>query len=64
MQIRPRQVRILWQRRPRQACVQLLVRVLATLVARVLSTLVRVFSTLVVRVLATLVRVLATLVVV
>ena len=55
MQVQPRQVHILWQRRPRQACVQLLVRVLATLV-RVLATLVHVLATLV-RVLATLVEV-------
>ena len=62
MQIRPRQVRILWQRRLRQACVQQLVRVLATLVPVLAALVSRVLSTLVARVLSTLVRVLATLV--
>jgi len=46
MQVRPHQVRILWQRWPCQACVQLLVRVLATLI-RVFATLVHVLATLV-----------------
>jgi len=59
MQIQSHQVCILWQRRPRQMCVQLLVRVLAMLVC-VLAMLVCVLAMLV-RVLATLVCVLVTL---